>query len=116
MCNCKNTDGFKQKLAEAKKSTEETGETYVVYAKEVPGHGKHVFVCKESALTDELGICCYFLSNGKEVIYTLKNVEDIEVSEPIVVKKTKKTKKDVKIISEVTAENPTETESSEIIS
>jgi hypothetical protein len=72
MCNCKNTNGFNQKLAEAKALTAETGQTHVVYAKEVPGQGKFVFMRKESDLNDALGICCYFLPDGTEVVYTPK--------------------------------------------
>lgn len=90
MCDCKKTDGFKQKLAEAKKLTEETGETHVVYTKEVPGQGKHIFLRKETDLNDELGVCCYYLSDGTEVEYTL------EVSKEIKTKAKKQSKIDAK--------------------
>lgn len=73
MCNCKNTDGFKLKLAEAKALTVETGQIHVVYALEIPGNGKHVFMRKESELNNSLGICCYFLPDGTEVIYVPKH-------------------------------------------
>ena len=92
MCNCKYTNGFKQKLAEAKQLTEETGRTHVVYALNVPNNGKHVFMRKLSDLNDSLGICCYYLPNGEEVEYTTpevkskfkkaKKVVEIEVVEP----------------------------------
>jgi hypothetical protein len=103
-CNCKETNGFKEKLAEAKRLTTETGETHVIYVLNVPNNGKHVFLRKESDLNDSLGICCYFLPGGTEVEYTPRNVEiiqdndaieGIEVNEPIIVKKLKKTKKDI---------------------
>lgn len=90
MCNCKDTNGFKQKLAQARNLTAETGETHVVYALEVPGHGKHVFLTKESLLTDELGICCYYLPNGKEIEYTP------EISKEIKQKAKKQAKTDAK--------------------
>jgi UDP-N-acetyl-D-mannosaminuronic acid transferase (WecB/TagA/CpsF family) len=94
MCNCKNTDGFKLKLAEAKALTVETGQTHVVYALEIPGNGKHVFMRKESELNNSLGICCYFLPDGIEVVYTprhkaktthkkVKKVAEIEFKEAI---------------------------------
>ncbi len=106
-CNCKETNGFKEKLVEAKRLTAETGEVHVVYVLDVPNNGKHVFLRKESNLNDDLGICCYFLTDGTEVEYvptvvetieaieTIKTAGSIEVNEPIVVKKTKKSKKDI---------------------
>jgi hypothetical protein len=105
-CNCKETNGFKEKLAEAKRLTAETGELHVIYALDVPRQGKHVFLRKESQLNNNLGICCYFLPDGTEVEYiprveqtieateTIETAESIGVAEPIIVKK-KKSKKDI---------------------
>ncbi len=71
MCNCKETNGFAERLAEAKRLTEETKEVHVVYV-----HKKVnlPFMRKEKDLTDALGICCYFLPDGTEIIYTKKEV------------------------------------------
>lgn len=108
MCNCKQTNGFNQKLVEAKQLTTETGESYVVYAKEIPGHGKHVFVIKEDSITDALGICCYFMPDGTEKIYTqISSIEVVDSVEVTSLKRTKRTKKDAKNIPEVTAETET---------
>jgi hypothetical protein len=91
-CNCKNTEGFKQKLKEAKNKTDQTGEVHVVFVL-----NKVIFVCKETDLSDDLGIYCYFLADGTEKPYTQaktqeiigkikakKNVKDIEVTSPII--------------------------------
>ena len=69
MCACTETNGFKEKLAEAKLLTEKTGEIHIVFALQTV---KEVFVCKESDLDDSFEICCYFLSTGKEVVYKKK--------------------------------------------
>jgi hypothetical protein len=66
MCNCAKTPGFKEKLALAKKQTEKTGETHVVYVHKA---SNTVFMRKQSDLNDSLGICCYFLPDGTEVEY-----------------------------------------------
>ncbi len=95
MCNCINTNGFKEKLHEATLLTVETGETHVVYAKEVPDHGKHVFLTKESLLTDDLGICCYYLPDGTEKEYTPTNSIEV-VDAEVVVSKPKKQSKNAK--------------------
>jgi len=71
MCNCTQTEGFQQSLSKAKSLTDKTGETHVVYVHKAVGRS---FVRKESELNDELNICCYFLPNGKEVVYTPKEV------------------------------------------
>lgn len=95
-CNCQKTPGFKEQLRIAKTMTERTGETYVVYVHKAT---KSVFMRTESSLTDELGICCYFLPDGTEVLYTPKatetiQAEEVEVVQPEVVTKTKKAAKD----------------------
>lgn len=87
MCNCKDTNGFKQKLAEAKKLTDETGEVHVVYVHKAT---QTVFMRKETSLNDELKICCYFLPDGTEVEYTP------EVSKQIKAKAKKQAKTDAK--------------------
>lgn len=68
-CGCENTQGFKQKLSLAKERTNTTGEIHVVFVMKAVGQ---VFVCKETDLTDEMGICCYFLPDGTEVHYKVK--------------------------------------------
>jgi len=93
-CNCKNTEGFKQKLKEAQNKTTQTGEVHVVFVL-----NKVIFVCKETDLSDDLGIYCYFLADGKEKPYTQaktqdiitkikakKSVKDVDVKNPIIVK------------------------------
>ena len=67
MCNCKETTGFKQQQAEAKRLTELTGGQHVVYHMKAVGLN---FVGKETDLNDELGICCYYLPDGTEKLYT----------------------------------------------
>lgn len=99
MCNCQTIEGFQQSLSKAESLTKSTGETHVVYVHKAVGMS---FVRKESELNNELAICCYFLPNGKEVIYTPKVAEktsnidnsNVEISvETIQPKKTtKKTK------------------------
>ncbi len=74
MCNCKTTPGFNEKLREAAGKTKTTGEIHVVYVYKKSGT---IFIRKESELNDEMGICCYFLSDGTEVIYQKKNPETI---------------------------------------
>lgn len=82
MCDCKKTDGFKQKLVEAKTLTEQTGETHVVYSKEVPGQGKFAFMRKQSELSDALGICCYYLPDGTEVEFTTVETKKPKANKP----------------------------------
>lgn len=86
MCNCENVEGFKQSLSKAKSLTEETGETHVVYVHHAV---EHSFVRKESDLSDDLGICCYFLPNGKEVQYNPKETVS-KVAQPVEKKPIKK--------------------------
>src|ERR1700712_4178385 len=69
-CACEKTQGFKQKLSLAKEKTQSTGKIHVIFVMKAVGQ---VFVCKESELTDELGICCYFLPDGTEVEYIFRN-------------------------------------------
>jgi hypothetical protein len=64
MCKCKDTQGFNDKLKLAQLFEKETGKTQVVFVL-----NEIVFVCGLNDLHDELGICCYFLSDGTEVIY-----------------------------------------------
>lgn len=64
-CNCKNADGFRQKLGEAKKNTKRDGVTWVVFVV-----NEIVFICKETELKDDFGMCCYFTPDGNEVEYT----------------------------------------------
>ena len=69
MCDCNKTLGFKEKLAEAKALTAETRQNHVVYVHKATAS---VFMRKESDLTDALGICCYYLPDGTEVVYVPK--------------------------------------------
>ena len=94
-CTCENTIGFKEKLAEAKKLTEETGQTHVVYVHKAVGQ---VFMRKEKDLHNNLGICCYFLPDGTEVIYVPKT------------KKSRTTKKQDEAAPETIAQEDTATE------
>lgn len=64
MCKCKDTQGFNDKLKVAQLIEKETGETQVVFVL-----NEIVFVCGLNELSDDLGVCCYFLSDGTEVIY-----------------------------------------------
>jgi hypothetical protein len=80
MCNCKNTTGFQQKITEANQKNISTGLIYVVFVIKNTSQGDLVFMAKESDLNDELGICCYFLANGKEVDYVKKNINQIPVN------------------------------------
>ena len=100
MCNCKNTEGFAEKLHQANLLTEETGETHVVYTINVPNHGKHAFLRKETALTDGLGICCYTLPDGTEKEY--KPTNEIIVTDATTVSKPKSK------VSKKTEENTSE--------
>jgi len=87
-CDCTKTTGFREQMAKAKAETERTGETHVVFVQKAVGMA---FMCKESVLTDDFGICCYYLPTGQEVVYKPKNIEQIEVNEPEeVATKTKK--------------------------
>ena len=107
MCNCKETNGFKEKLAEAQRLTAETGEVHVVFAKQVVGHGKFSFMRKETDLTDELGICCYYLPDGTEKEFTPTNSIEVVDAEVVVSKpkkQSKNAKKNTEIIPEETAE------------
>lgn len=70
MCNCQDTEGFDQSLSKAKFLTESTGEVHVAYVHKAVNQS---FVRKESDLSDELGICCYFLADGTEVKYKRKS-------------------------------------------
>jgi hypothetical protein len=70
MCKCKDTQGFNDKLKVAQLIEKETGETQVVFVL-----NEIVFVCRLNDLHDELGICCYFLSDGTEVIYQPKALQ-----------------------------------------
>jgi hypothetical protein len=100
-CNCKKTQGFNDKLRLAQAETKRTGETHVVFIMEAV---KQIFVCKEDDLTDDMGVCCYFLPDGTEVAYTTdkvteiieeikarKRAKTIEVIDPIIEQPTKKT-------------------------
>jgi hypothetical protein len=98
-CNCKNTPTFKEKLKIAKLLTETTGETHVIFIKEVV---KEMFICKLSDLNDSLQIVSYYMPDGTELAYTS------EKTKKIITKIN--AKKDVSNSSEVTAEIPTETE------
>ena len=93
-CNCKKTQGFLDKLRIAQAKTKETGDTYVVFIMEAV---KQMFVCKEDDLTDDMGICCYFLPDGTEVAYTTA-----KVAETIVAIKTKRDAKTIAVIDPVT--------------
>lgn len=109
MCNCKETSGFKEKLAEAQRLTAETGETHVVYAKQVVGHGKFSFMRKETDLTDELGICCYYLPDGTEKPYTAQPIiNEMDVVSEDVVSKPKNQRKNAKKNTEKVQEETTE--------
>lgn len=74
MCNCKNTNGFKEKIKEATQLQNQTNEIHVVFVL-----NGIVFCCKESELSDELGICCYFLIDESEINYIKKSINEIEV-------------------------------------
>lgn len=96
-CNCRNTEGFKQKLKEAQNLTAQTGEVHVVFVL-----NKVIFVCKETDLSDNLGIYCYFLADGTELPYmqaktqeiiekikAKKSIKEIQVADPIIEKSSK---------------------------
>lgn len=74
MCNCKNKVGFNEALRKAKSLTKTTDEQHVVFYMPLV---KEFFVTKESELNDELGICCYFNTDGTEVEYTPKGENQI---------------------------------------
>ena len=96
MCNCTKADGFKAKLSEAQKLTNETGETHVVYVHKAVNMA---FVRKETDLNDELGICCYYTPDGKEVEYVSKASK----------KANKKTQKEAETATETDpAQTPTQ--------
>lgn len=87
MCTCIKTDGFQNKLKLAKLRTNATGVTHVVFVLKAL---KQVFVCKEEDLTDDLGICCYYLYDGTEIPYVKKEVAEavIEPNEIDVIDET----------------------------
>jgi len=86
-CKCEDANGFKEKLALAKKQTRTTEETHVVYVHKAVNQA---FMRKETELNDELGICCYFLPDGTEIEWTA------EVSKEIKAKAKKQAKIDAK--------------------
>lgn len=91
MCDCKNKVGFKEKMREAQQKTKDTGDIHVVYVHKATDS---VFVRKETDLNDDLGICCYYTPDGKEVIYVKKAVELTQENiQDEVISKTKPTKK-----------------------
>ncbi|MEC4050598.1 hypothetical protein OX284_014255 [Flavobacterium sp. SUN046] len=96
MCSCKETKGFSEQLAIAKKLTEQTGETHVVYVPKAVGVP---YMRKESDMVGDLGICCYTLPTGEEVPYI--NANNVDVSEAEVI--TNKKAKNVKPTKEETA-------------
>ena len=75
MCDCRKKEGFKQKLNEAKKLTEETGVQHVVFYMETVNK---LFVGAENAINDDYGICCYFMPDGTEIQY-VPNGNNIDV-------------------------------------
>ncbi len=94
MCSCKEANGFKEKLHQAKTLTEQTGEIHVVYVHKAV---KHAFIRKEIDLTDALGICCYYLPDGTEKPYIPSSgVSEMNVEGAEVVSKTKRQGKNAK--------------------
>lgn len=92
MCNCKKTNGFKEKINEATILQNQTNEVHAVFVL-----NGVVFCCKESELSDELGICCYFLIDGTEVVYTKKSINEIEVIDAEIENSRLAKKKEVKV-------------------
>ena len=90
MCDCKKIEGFSQSLSKANFLTAQTGETYVVYVHKAVNL---TFVRKESDLSDDLGICCYFLPDGTEVEYKAQPVVEQPTEETSVISKKTSAKK-----------------------
>ncbi|MDM1073688.1 hypothetical protein HX001_14455 [Empedobacter brevis] len=73
MCKCKNTDGFREALRNAKNLDLKTGKKHAVYIK-----NKTAFVGELNTVKKTEGICCYFLSNGKEVLIEPKVKQEVQ--------------------------------------
>ena len=70
MCNCKNTNGFQEALRNAKNLDLKTDKKHAVYIK-----NKTAFVGELNTVKKTVGICCYFLSNGEEVLIEAQEVQ-----------------------------------------
>ena len=73
MCKCKNSNGFREALRNAKNLDLKTGKKHAVYIKD-----KTAFVGELNTVKKTEGICCYFLSNGKEVLIEPKAKQEVQ--------------------------------------
>lgn len=74
MCKCREIDGFKEALRQAKLLTKSTGIEHVVF--NVMFQGKKQVTYGSVASAEKSGACCYYTKEGVEVKITPKPKKD----------------------------------------
>lgn len=68
-CNCTKTDGFAKAMENARSTENKTGVTQAVFVNKIT---KTAYYGAESAIKKMTDICCYYLTDGREVTIPVK--------------------------------------------